>query len=126
MKTTTTLTLTTLLSATTVTSSPTVNCYTIGSTYYDNNDAWYHMSRACKGYDNKRGAFQGYFSPGETKSVCVNGPVNQRYDMAITNLNGGQGFDLDDGDCEWRMGQINVDCTRGGEYDFAGWRFRYV
>jgi hypothetical protein len=128
MKTTTALiTFTILLGAganAAVISSPHVNCYTIGPTWENVNDAWYHMSRACKGYDGKRGAFQGYFSPSETKSVCVNGPGNQKYDMSIQNLNRNAGFDLDDGDCEWRMGQINVDCVRGGEYDYAGWRFR--
>jgi hypothetical protein len=107
-----------------VISSPPVSCYTIGPTFLDNNDAWYHMNRACKGYDNKAGAFQGFFSPLQTKSVCVNGPGNQKYDMSITNLNAREGFDLGDGDCEWRMGQINVDCVRGGEYDYKGWRFR--
>jgi hypothetical protein len=107
-----------------VISSPHVNCYTIGPGWENPNDAWYHMNRACKGYDGKVGAFQGFFSPLQTKSVCVNGPGNQKYDMSITNLNAREGFDLGDGDCEWRMGQINVDCVRGGEYEYMGWRFR--
>ncbi|CAD0093722.1 unnamed protein product [Aureobasidium vineae] len=99
-------------------------CYSSGADFVNKNDAIYHIARACGGYDGKRGAFQGNFVPGEAKTVCVNSPGNQKYDMLVQNLNTGSTFDLAGNDCSLRLGIIVNDCLRGGEDTVAGWKFR--
>lgn len=90
--------------------------------------ALYHLGRACKGYDGKQGAFQGWFAPGQIKSACVNEGKN-RYDMQVQNR-GSQGFDLGDQDCYNEFWLIASTCsagtikTIGGERTNAGWWFR--
>ena len=89
------------------------------------NNPRYHAGRACRGYDGNRGAFQGVFGPSETKSVCVNSDTNagMRYLFTIQNLNGAQGFDLNDEDCLKRLADEIDGCEQGGRSDVAGWRF---
>ena len=89
------------------------------------NNPRYHAGRACRGYDGNRGAFQGVFGPSETKSVCVNSDANSgmRYRFSIQNLNGGQGFDLNDEDCLKRLADEIDGCAQGGSSDISGWRF---
>ncbi|KAK9778465.1 putative Lipoprotein [Seiridium cardinale] len=101
-------------------------CYGSGDIFQDKANARYHAQRACEGYDGNAGAFQGFFSAGQAKSVCVQGTTTQKYDMSVQNLNTGAGFDLADGDCTLRLHNEINGCDRGGQSDVSGWRFRQV
>ena len=113
-----------LLAAVLSATSVSAKCYS-GEVQWDNKDtaAW-HAGRACRGYDGKQGAFQGWFSPGETKHVCVDSGLGQRFDFTIINRNWDTGFDLGDDDCANRLSNEIYGCAYGGESEVAGWMFR--
>ncbi|KXJ87077.1 hypothetical protein Micbo1qcDRAFT_179328 [Microdochium bolleyi] len=93
----------------------------------------YHAERACKGYDGKKGAFQGWFAPGESRKVCVNN-LAERIAFEVVNENRNQGFDLDDNDCYKEFEELVDKCTRkwqgigdftnGGRGSTSGWFFK--
>ena len=99
-------------------------CFTSGEVWQDGGAARYHIERACKGYDDNAGAFQGYFSLGQAKSACVQHSGTQNFAFFVQNLNMGAGFDLNDDDCVFRLQNEVNGCSRGGPSDIAGWRFR--
>ncbi|KAK4462949.1 hypothetical protein QBC42DRAFT_305195 [Cladorrhinum samala] len=102
-----------------------VNAGCFGGELWQNpENARWHIDRACRGYDGKQGAFQGYFNPGQAKSVCVTVSSTQRINLFVQNLNTAQGFDLADSDCAFRLGDIVRGCPRGGDATIAGWKFR--
>ncbi|KAK3996565.1 hypothetical protein QBC44DRAFT_402095 [Cladorrhinum sp. PSN332] len=99
-------------------------CYTGGDDWQDRGAARWHIERACKGYDGKQGAFQGFFNPGQAKSACIQHSGTQKFDLFVQNLNTGAGFDLGDNDCVLRLQNIVNGCAKGGQDDISGWRFR--
>lgn len=101
------------------------NCYHVGAEFQDLNSVFFHIGRACSGYDSNRGALQGYFNPGEEKYACVNVENNHHIILAVTNRNSHQGFDLDDKDCGNELASLADICSpNGGEVEIAGWFFR--
>jgi hypothetical protein len=110
-----------------------IGCYNLRGQQIKASDLIYNSDRACKGYDGKRGAFQGTFGPGETKSVCVN-IGDDRVDMQVQNQNRGASFDLNDNDCAKELASVVTRCqgsvaagdSVGGEFQNAGWWFRYA
>jgi hypothetical protein len=103
-------------------------CYPVGHSLLKT-DLLYHAKRACKGYDGKKGAFQGYFNPNQRKKACVNIGV-AHVDMEVGNLNPSAGFDLNDDDCYKELANVIQTCvapfelSQGGRFDVAGWTFR--
>jgi hypothetical protein len=98
-------------------------CYPAGHWFNEKNDPKHHARRACEGYDGNRGALQGTFAPGETKSACVESNWGH-YVISVKNLNTRDAIDLADGDCTHRLWEVVDKCAFGGELDVAGWRFR--
>lgn len=95
----------------------------LGQQWSDRGNARWHVDRACFGYDNQAGAFQGYFNPGEEKRACINVGHNVRYDFIIKNENTQQGFDLADSDCRDKLNNEINGCDTGGSSTIAGWTF---
>lgn len=106
-------------------------CYRTGHSM-DTKDLQYHSRRACRGYDDIRGAFQGTFGPNQQKTACVN-YGGSHIDMNVKNLNPSKSFDLKDEDCEnefrWLIRNCNIQgvgTSLGGQVTRpSGWYFRY-
>ncbi|PNS18974.1 ATP-dependent DNA helicase mph1 [Sphaceloma murrayae] len=112
---------TSLLSATSVLAQ---NCYNSGAENQNLDTVFFHIGRACSGYDGNRGRFQGVFGAGETRVACVNVENGQHIDLVVQNR-GSQGFDLRDEDCTNELIFLAGYCpSRGGEFSKAGWFFR--
>jgi hypothetical protein len=100
------------------------NCFNVfGQSWSDKGNARWYVDRACFGYDNQRGATQGYFNPGEEKRACINVGNNVRHDFIIKNENTQQGFDLADTDCRDKLNDEINGCDTGGSSTIAGWTF---
>ena len=82
---TTTAVLATLLSV----SGAAAECFFSGVPWFNDAEAKQHVINACKGYNGNRGAYQGWWQPGESKHLCVNSDhsANHKYDFYIENLN---------------------------------------
>lgn len=130
MKFTATLASLAVLSAAFVGNVSATSCYGKGQTLQIK-DAAYHFGRACRGYDGKKGAFQGPFKGGETKSACV-GHKGDRFNFYLENR-AGHTRDLTDDGCVKEFTKIVNDCkdywdgrlTQGGVNVANGnWYFR--
>ena len=105
------------------------NCYDDGAKAWTS-DIRYHAKRACEGYDNQRGAFQGTFTANEDKKGCVNLTPDLKLEMWVTNQNKGQTIDLKDTDCTKEFNGLMDECNWGNGWSYggakviAGWRFR--
>ncbi|PVH82868.1 hypothetical protein DL98DRAFT_513561 [Cadophora sp. DSE1049] len=95
-------------------------------------EAYYHIRRACYGYEvdgkHVKGRFENvYFKPywesPYPATLCVN-RGHGSFNFAITNLNGVTGFTLKSEDCYKRLAAEISGCGYGGESDTAGWRFK--
>jgi len=104
--------------------SVSARCDNSGETWADAGAARWHVQRACRGFDRKKGAFQGVCRPGETKSLCVQHSGTQKYNFSVQNLNTGASFDLNDADCTLRLQNQIDECSQGGQSTIAGWQFR--
>ncbi|KAM0433475.1 hypothetical protein ACHAPT_004355 [Fusarium lateritium] len=122
MKTTALVTIFALLGASVDTVS--AACYSTGEKWQDAGRARWHVERACKGYNDNRGRFQGYFAPGEYRSVCVQHSGTQKFEFQVGNNNKNAGFYLGDGDCVLRLQNLINGCSRGGRGSVHGWFFR--
>ncbi|KAH6672629.1 hypothetical protein B0J14DRAFT_374965 [Halenospora varia] len=99
-------------------------CYTHGRemTAADNANARKFAHDACY---NNGGMFTGYFSPGQTKSMCPRADSDIPMLFKIENQNKSVGFDLGDDDCYLRLNNLITGCSRGGDDQIAGWHFTY-
>ncbi|KAK4175878.1 hypothetical protein QBC36DRAFT_311641 [Triangularia setosa] len=101
-----------------------ISCNGAGSPSWDDrNDAKYHIGRACRGYDGKKGALQGVFPANGIKGFCYQ-KTNIRYGIQIQNLNTRQSFNLDDNHCAEGLQAIVNACQRGGSQTIAGWEYQ--
>lgn len=112
-----------------------IGCYTNNAATVWAQDAVYHGGRACRGYDGKRGSFQGSFGPNASKAACVNIYGDRRLIMSVSNLNGDKSFDLGDEDCANEFINLLLKCSEsslgkalstGGYNRQSGWIFKYV
>ncbi|KAM0702531.1 hypothetical protein Q7P35_009960 [Cladosporium inversicolor] len=83
--------------------------------------AW--VDFACRG---NGGMFTGWFSPGQTNSMCPSSkyPNQANVKFEVQNQNTNTGFDLDDDDCVKRLYSELDSCQWGGESTYSGWRFK--
>lgn len=110
MKLTATLASLAVLSAAFVGNVSATSCYRKGE-LLQIRDAAYHFGRACRGYDGKKGSFQGPFKGGETKSTCVN-HNGDRFNFYLENREG-HTRDLTDDGCVKEFTKIMNDCRDG-------------
>ncbi|CAD0090247.1 unnamed protein product [Aureobasidium mustum] len=101
----------------------TATCFRSGDIFQDKGNARWHVERACKGYDNQQGFFQGTFAAGESKYTCVQGSTTQKYDITVRNENTNAAIDLNDDDCVLRLHNEINGCDHGGDSTVSGWRF---
>lgn len=96
-------------------------------------DIDYHVVRACKGYDGKRGLFQDQFAPGEGRVACPNLAPNKHVHLEIKNENRDNAYTLREQDCVDQFRSIIGSCRAlltpllaGGYGSVAGWFYKYV
>lgn len=115
------------------------SCYDSGHRFSPG-PMYVHAKNACEGWSGNRGAFQGSFGPGQTKSVCVAnaganaGNTDTHLVMEVRNEDTGRSWDLNDADCTKEFYNLIEACTvgdfsggqsRGGTRQNSGWWFRW-
>jgi hypothetical protein len=79
---------------------------------------YYHVKRACKGYDGNKGKFQGTFKPKEHRKACVTTGATKLI-LEMKNMQS-RSEDIKDQSCHDLFDDLVSKCTSRGLFGFGG------